>query len=123
MKRSTLAARAAALTVFVSAATPALAAQPASGQGRLVAPGSQCTLPDATRAAFAAQQAQGQVARAAVRADVEVWRASGMAQLFRARPLPDVYSERYRQHYVEYLRMRSGPEFAAALCRQLQDAD
>lgn len=123
MKRSTLAARAAALAVFVSATMPALAAQPAAGQGRLVAPGSECALPDATRAAFAAQQAQGQVSRAAVRADVEVWRASGMAQLSRARPLPDVYSERYRQHYAEYLRMRSGPEFAAALCRELQNAD
>lgn len=123
MKRSTLAAHAALLAVCLSAAMPARAAQPAAGQDRAMTPGGECALPDATRATFAAQQAQGQVPRAAVRADVEVWRASGMAQLSRARPLPDVYSERYRQHYAAYLRMRSGPEFAAALCRELQDAD
>lgn len=122
MKRSTLAARAAVLAACLSATMSALAAQPAAGQSRLVTPGGGCVLPDATRATFAAQQAQGLVPRAVVRADVEVWRASGMAQLSRARPLPDVYSERYRLHYAQYLRMRGGPEFEAALCRELQDA-
>lgn len=120
MKRSTLAARAAVLAVCLSATMPALAAQPAAGQDRRATPGGECVLPDGTRATLAAQ---GPMSRAAVRADVEVWRASGMAQLSRARPLPDVYSERYRRYYAAYLRMRGGPEFAAALCRELRDAD
>jgi hypothetical protein len=42
-----------------------------------------------------------------------------MAQLSLARPLPDVYSERYRQHYAAYAQMRNGPAYAQALCQEL----
>ena len=123
MKRSTLAAHAAVLAACLSAVAPAKAAPPASDQDMPTMPGEECALPEATRATLVAQGAQGRVSRAAVRADVEVWRASGMAQLSRARPLPDVYSERYRRHYAQYVRMRNGPEFAAAWCTELQGAD
>ncbi|CUJ24298.1 MULTISPECIES: hypothetical protein [Achromobacter] len=121
MQRWKQAAGRAALVAGLAAALPAWAAEPAPGQGLPMALEPACELPDTVRDAFERRQAQGQLTRAEVRAQVEVWRASGMSQLSRARPLPDVYSERYRQHYATYLRMRSGPEYAAALCQALRE--
>lgn len=122
MQRWNRAACAAMVTVGLAAAWPASAARPAPGLDGAAAVDWQCDVPAEARREFAARRAQGATTREEVRADVEVWRASGMAQLSRARPLPDVFSERYRQHYATYLRMRGGPEFEAALCRELQDA-
>jgi len=119
MKRSILVACA---TLMMAGLPAAHAAQPAPAIGPPQMPDGECNLPESVRNALSAQLAQGELPRAAVRADVAVWRASGMSQLSRARPLPDVYSERYREHYATYLRMRGGPEFAAAFCQALRDA-
>lgn len=121
MQRWKRAARAAMVTVGLAVAWPVPAAQPAPGLDGAAALDLECDVPAEARREFAARRALG-VTREEVRADVEVWRASGMARLSRARPLPDVFSERYRQHYATYLRLRNGPEFEAALCRELQDA-
>jgi hypothetical protein len=121
MQRWKQAAGCVAVAAGLMAGSQASAAQPApAGEAPMAANGA-CDLPDSVRDAFARRQAPGQVTRAEVRAQVEVWRASGMSQLSRARPLPDVYSERYRQHYAAYVRMRNGPEYAAALCQALQE--
>lgn len=119
MQRSNRAAWAAILVAGLAVAMPVAAAQPAASPRAAMPLAGECELPDSTREAYAARQARGEVTRAQVRAQVDVWRASGMAQLSRARPLPDVYSERYRQHYAAYARMRNGPAYAQALCQEL----
>ncbi|CUI31346.1 hypothetical protein [Achromobacter xylosoxidans] len=119
MQRSNRAAWAAILVAGLAVAMPVAAAQPAASPRAAMPLAGECELPDSTREAYAARQARGEVTRAQVRAQVEVWRASGMAQLSRARPLPDVYSERYRQHYAAYVQMRNGPAYAQALCQEL----
>lgn len=120
MQRWKQAAGCVAVAAGLMAGAQASAAQPARAGDAPAASGA-CDLPDSVRDAFERRQAQDQLTRAEVRAQVEVWRASGMSQLSRARPLPDVYSERYRQHYATYVRMRNGPEYAAALCQALQE--
>lgn len=114
MQRWKQAAGCVAVVAGLMAGSQASAARPAAANGA-------CDLPESVRDAFERRQAQGPLTRAEVRARVEVWRASGMSQLSRARPLPDIYSERYRQHYAAYVRMRNGPEYAAALCQALQE--
>lgn len=121
MQRWKQAAGCVAVVAGLMAGSQASAARPAPAGDAPAAANRACDLPESARDAFERRQAQGQLTRAEVRAQVEVWRASGMSQLSRARPLPDVYSERYRQHYATYARMRNGPEYAAALCQALRE--
>jgi len=60
----------------------------------------------------------GTLTRAEVKADLEVWNRSGMGQLSRGESTPKVFSQRYRQAYSEYVRMRNGPEYQEALKKQ-----
>ena len=41
-----------------------------------------------------------------------------MSDLYRGNQEPDVYSAKYRKRYAEYLRLRNGPEYQAALRRE-----
>lgn len=53
--------------------------------------------------------------RAEVRADLSLWKRSGMADLYRGSQEPDVFSLKYRQRYAEYVRMRTGVEYRQQL--------
>ncbi len=53
--------------------------------------------------------------RAEVRADLALWRRSGMAALYRGSQGPDVFSRKYRERYAEYVRMRTGAEYQQQL--------
>ncbi|WP_447921095.1 DUF4148 domain-containing protein [Achromobacter aegrifaciens] len=53
--------------------------------------------------------------RAEVRADLNLWKRSGMADLYRGAQGPDVFSLKYRQRYAEYVRMRTGVEYQQQL--------
>lgn len=119
MQRSNRAVGAALLLAGWGVVLPALAAQTAPAAPPVAR--QECALPAAALAQFEARRAQGGLTREEVRAQVELWRASGMAQLSRARPLPDIFSDSYRRHYAAYERMRNGPEYEAALCHELQD--
>ena len=50
--------------------------------------------------------------RAEVRADVEIWNRSGLAQLDR-RESPNVFSDQYIQAQARYQAMKASPQFAA----------
>jgi len=53
--------------------------------------------------------------RAEVRADLNLWKRSGMADLYRGAQEPGVFSLKYRQRYAEYVRMRTGAEYQQQL--------
>ncbi|WLW63550.1 DUF4148 domain-containing protein [Achromobacter aegrifaciens] len=53
--------------------------------------------------------------RAQVRADLALWKRSGMADLYRGSQKPDVFSLKYRQRHAEYVRMRTGAEYLRQL--------
>ncbi|CAM4223319.1 DUF4148 domain-containing protein [Bordetella muralis] len=58
--------------------------------------------------------------RAEVQADLAAWKRAGMERLQkRAEVDPGVYATTdYRAHYAEYVRLRSGPDFAAEVANQ-----
>ncbi|WZB69376.1 DUF4148 domain-containing protein [Achromobacter xylosoxidans] len=68
--------------------------------------------------ASAPGDASAPLTRAQVLADLAVWKKSGMSDLYRGNQEPDVYSAKYRKRYAEYLRLRNGPEYQAALRRE-----
>jgi hypothetical protein len=59
--------------------------------------------------------AAGSKTRAQVRADLALWKRSGMADLYRGSQKPDIFSLKYRQRHAEYVRMRTGAEYRQQL--------
>jgi len=56
--------------------------------------------------------------RAEVRADLELWKRSGVNDFWKGRHPPNTFSRKYREAYAEYVRMRSGPEYQQEVERQ-----
>lgn len=110
MKRS-IAASSCMLALVLS--TSALAQGPAGGNPQAYAAPRQ-----AAAMASAPGDASAPLTRAQVLADLAVWKKSGMSDLYRGNQEPDVYSAKYRKRYAEYLRLRNGPEYDAALRRE-----
>ena len=96
--------------------TSALAQGPAGGNPK--------PMPRRQAAAMASApgDASAPLTRAQVLADLAVWKKSGMSDLYRGNQEPDVYSAKYRKRYAEYLRLRNGPEYQAALRREQERA-
>lgn len=83
------------------------------------APLSACDAPPERVAAYRDMQDKGMKTRAEVRADTLIWKRAGMDDLFRGRQRLDTTNPKYRERYADYVRMRSGQEYTAELCRQL----
>ena len=90
----------------------------ASRRDRPAATPSLCRAAPAAAMASAPGDASAPLTRAQVLADLAVWKKSGMSDLYRGNQEPDVYSAKYRKRYAEYLRLRNGPEYQAALRRE-----
>ena len=110
MKRS-IAASSSMLALVLS--TSALAQGPAGGNPKPMPRRS-----GTAAMASAPGDASAPLTRAQVLADLAVWKKSGMSDLYRGNQEPDVYSAKYRKRYAEYLRLRNGPEYQAALRRE-----
>lgn len=58
------------------------------------------------------------LSRAEVRADLTLWRQSGMHKFYQGRQRPDVFSARYQASHAKYIQLKNGPEYAEEVRRQ-----